>query len=67
MTSPHKDQLPNYPVIVIHIVDDEGLAICCGLPWHKNPNESIGQTLWFCTGCDRELRKYKDVSKTKLG
>ena len=48
--------LPDYPVVVIHIVENR-LAICCGLPWKKNPNESKGQTLWFCTGCSNTMYK----------
>lgn len=63
--------LPDYPVVVIHIVED-GLAICCGLPWRKNPNERMGQTLWFCTGCSnaiwgKEIKEMKDASKAQLG
>lgn len=49
-------ELPNYPVVVIHILGD-GLAICCGLPWHKNPVEREGTVLWFCTGCANALKK----------
>ena len=60
--------LPDYPVVVIHIVDESGLAICCGLPWSKNPNEYIGQTLWFCTGCSNAMLKGgKNVTPTKYG
>ena len=59
--------LPDYPVVVIHLIDPpgSGLAACCGLPWKKNPNESIGQTLWFCTGCSNAMYKGdKNAGKT---
>lgn len=44
------NELPNYPVVVIHTVTD-GLADCCGLPWKKDPFERQGTVLWACTGC----------------
>ena len=50
-----RGQLPDYPVVVIHLIDPpgSGLAACCGLPWRKQPNERQGTTLWACTGCFR--------------
>lgn len=47
-------ELPNYPVIVIHLIDPpgSGLAACCGLPWTR-PVERKGDILWACTGCFR--------------
>ena len=48
-----RDALPNFPVVVIHMIDPpgSGLAACCGLPWKKSPFEGKGYTLWACTGC----------------
>jgi hypothetical protein len=37
--------------VVVHLEEPPGFAACCGLPWHKDPVERLGTTLWFCTGC----------------
>jgi hypothetical protein len=56
-------QLPDFPVVVIHIEDPEGIAACCGLPWKRNPVERQGATLWFCTGCANTRKRTPIVGK----
>jgi hypothetical protein len=57
-----EEELPNYPVVVIHLIDPpySGRAACCGLRWKRNIYEQKGQVLWLCTGCLNAIRRKGD-------
>jgi hypothetical protein len=52
-------ELPNLPVVVVHLEDPpgSGLAACCGMSFNSNAHKADwypNVPRWACTGCTRK-------------